>query len=82
MPRAASIRSEILGLLRAVPFRPFVVTLDSGQQAVVGHPENIAFDLDSPEAEEFHILSRGLRLISTFSAISGIELVDRGGKAG
>jgi hypothetical protein len=77
MPHVEAIRSQVQKLLNAVPFRPFILTMDSGQQVVVGHPENIAFVPDSPEeegSEDFYVASGKLRLISTFSKVSDISL--------
>jgi len=38
------VRSEIVRLLKAAPFRPFLIIRDSGQRIVVRHSENVAFD--------------------------------------
>ena len=81
MTRVQSIRSEVQKLLRATPFHPFALTLENGERVLIGHPENIAFDPGSEAgvgaAEEFYVISGGLRLFSTFSAVTGIALIDR-----
>ena len=77
MPRVASIRSEIQRLIRAVPFRRFVLNLESGERALIEHSENIAFDPKSKSSEDFYVISGRLRLFSTFSAVSAIALADR-----
>ena len=81
MPRVESIRSEVQRLLRAVPFRKFLLSLESGERAVIEHPENIAFDPDPKGSEDFYVISGKLRLFSTFEAVSGIALADREGAA-
>ena len=82
MPRVEAIRSEVQRLLHAVPFRPFALTLESGDRVVIGHPENIAFDPPSPNgsggSEEFYVISKQLRLFSTFGAVTSVALLDRG----
>jgi hypothetical protein len=47
VPRTDAIRAEIHRLIRAVPFRRFLLILASGDRVLIEHPENIAFD---PEA--------------------------------
>ena len=82
MPRLEVIRSEVQRLVRAVPFRPFVLVMENGDRVVIEHPENIAFEPATPEgvggSEEFYVLSNRLRLFSTFGAVTGVSLADRG----
>lgn len=47
MTRVESIRGQINTLVKATPFRPFVLILESGQQVIIEHPENIAFNAGS-----------------------------------
>lgn len=80
MPRVDAIRSEVQRLLQNTPFRPFELTLENGDHAIIEHPENIAFDpgaYGSPGSEEFYVISSRLRLFSTFCAVSSVALVDR-----
>ena len=79
MPRVDSIRSEIQRLIRSVPFRRFVLSLENGDRALIEHPENIAFDPEPNGSDEFYVISGRLRLFSTFGAVSGIALADRDG---
>ena len=81
MPRTDSIRAEIQRLIRAVPFRRFVVSLENGERALIEHPENIAFDPQVGGSDDFYVISGKLRLFSTFSAVSGVILADRDGAA-
>ena len=81
MPRVDAIRSEIQRLIRAAPFRRFVLVLESGDRALIEHPENIAFDPEANGAEDFYVISGKLRLFSTFSAVSSVALADRDGAA-
>lgn len=83
MPRTEAIRSGIQRLIRATPFRRFVLILESGDRVLIEHPENIAFD---PEAkatasDEFYVITGRIRLFSTFGAVSSISLADQGGAA-
>ena len=64
-------------MVRAIPFRKFALSLESGERAVIEHPENIAFDPQAEGSEDFYVISGKLRLFSTLSAVSGIYLADR-----
>jgi len=83
MPRNEAIRSEIHRLIRAQPFRKFVLILESGDRALIEHPENIAFDPEAKGevADEFYVITGRIRLFSTFSAVSSIALADQTGAA-
>ncbi len=83
MPRIEATRSEIRRLIRAAPFRKFLLILESGDRALIEHPENIAFDPDAkgPGSDEFYVVTGRLRLFSTFGAVSSIVLADKGGRA-
>jgi hypothetical protein len=81
LPRVDSIRSEVQRLIRQVPFRKFVLTLENGERALIEHPENIAFEPESNASDEFYVISGKLRLFSTFGAVSGVNLADRDGAA-
>lgn len=82
MPRVELVRSEVQRLLRAAPFHPFALTMENGDRVIIEHPENIAFDPATQEgaggSEDFYVISNRLRLFSTFSAVTGVTLVDRG----
>jgi hypothetical protein len=83
VPRVEAIRSEIHRLIRAQPFRKFVLTLESGDHVLIERPENIAFDPEAkePGADEFYVITGRIRLFSTFGAITSIALADQGGAA-
>ena len=74
-------RTEVQRLLRQVPFRPFMLILESGERITIGHPENIAFDPseDGSEggSEDFYVISGALRLFSTFEAVSSVAVLDQ-----
>ncbi len=82
MHRVQTIRIEVQRLLRAAPFRPFALSLENGDRVIIEHPENIAFDPtangDGPGSGEFYVLTKSLRVFSTFSAVTSVALVDRG----
>ncbi len=81
MNRAGTMRTAVQRLIRAVPFQPFVLTLESGDRVLIEHPENIAFDPGSkkrPPSDHFFVLTRRIRLDGTFSAITSVVRRDRG----
>ena len=83
MPRAQAIRDEIHRLIRAVPFRKFILMLESGDRVLIEHPESIAFDPEAkdPGGGELYVITGRIRLFSTFGAVSSIALADREGAA-
>jgi hypothetical protein len=83
LPGGESIRTEIQRLIRSVPFRKFVLLLESGDRVVIEHPKNIAFDTEGkgPGSDEFYVITGRIRLFSTFAAVSSIALADQGGAA-
>ena len=64
------IRSEIQRLLRQSPFRSFAITFVGGEQAIIEHSENVAFDPRPGSSSDFYVLTGSLRLFSTFDAVS------------
>jgi len=79
--RTEVVRGQIQELLRTVPFRPFVIVLESGDRLPIGHPKNIAFDPGSngvKPSEDFYVLTGRLRMFSTFDAVASVALLDRG----
>jgi hypothetical protein len=58
------------------------MNLENGDRVLIEHPENIAFDPDAKANDgEFYVITRNLRLFSTFSAVSSVALSDVGGAA-
>jgi hypothetical protein len=80
--RTQVVRDEVKAFLKRVPFQPFVMTLESGQQLLIEHPENIAFNPDAdPETKpvrRFVVVSGEHSTFSTFDAVSGITFRDNG----
>ena len=79
--RSEVVRTELQRLLRQVPFRPFALNLENGDRVIIEHPENIAFDPGENGAEgssDFYVISRTLRVFSTFEAVTGVALIDTG----
>jgi hypothetical protein len=75
MPRVQAIRNQVQELLSAVPFRPFVLTLENGRPVPVDHPENIAFIWERPGeegSEDFYVAWGKNRVTSTFDAVTDI----------
>lgn len=77
--RGSAVRQQIVDLLRAVPFRPFVLTLENGQTIAIAHPENIAYDPDANGSTgslpDFYVISGRLRVFSTFDAVTTVALL-------
>lgn len=69
--RADSVRAEVLRLVRQVPFQPFVLVMDNGDQVTIGRPENIAFD---PEglSSDFGAISNRARWFGAFEAVASV----------
>jgi hypothetical protein len=78
--RGSAVRQQIVELLRAVPFHPFVLTMENGQTIGIAHPENIAFDPDAVgpigSLPDFYAISGRLRVFSTFDAVTTVALLD------
>ena len=70
--RTQVVRSKVLRLLHQSPFRPFALSLENGDQVIIEHPENIAFDPAAEGSADFYVISGRLRLFSTFEAITGV----------
>ena len=70
--RTEVVRAEVQRLLHQAPFRPFVLTLESGDRILIAHPENIAFDPGANGSEsgssDFYMISGWLRVFSTFES--------------
>ena len=62
-------------MVRQVPFRPFVLSLENGDPVTVGHPENIAFEPEGGSAD-FYVISGQIRLFSSFDAVTNVATVD------
>lgn len=57
--------------------------MENGDRIVIEHPENIAFDPaedDSSGSDDFYVISRKLRIFSTFAAITNVALLDETGE--
>jgi hypothetical protein len=76
--RSVSMYEKMTELLKAVPFRPFMVNFENGQQVTVDHPENVAY---APRVNghkrkkgrrDLYIMARNLSVHSTFDAITAI----------
>ncbi len=80
MTRVDSVRDEIMRLIRAVPFQPFVLTMESGDRILIDHPENIAFDPTAEPSDrrsnDFYVLTRQIHLFAHFDAVTSIATAD------
>jgi hypothetical protein len=73
------VRSELLRLLRQTPFRPFAITFVGGEQAIIEHSENVAFDPRAGGTSEFYVLTGSLRMFSTFDSVSSLSILSGSG---
>jgi hypothetical protein len=73
-----AIRAELQRLLHQTPFRPFAITFGGGEQAIIEHSENVAFDPRPAASSDFYVLTGSLRLFSTFEAVSSIAILSGG----
>lgn len=77
--RTEVVRAEVQRLLKQVPFRPFVLSLENGDRIAIGHPENIAFDPGTNGtggSADFYLILGQLRLFSTFEAVASVSLLE------
>ena len=79
--RTALTRPEVRRLLDARPFAPFALTMENGDRIIIEHPENIAFDPTGDGPGEFYVITKRIRIFSTFEAVTGVALADDGGSA-
>ncbi len=78
MPRTVTVRSQLAFLARRTPFKSFAVTLESGADVIVEHPENVAFDASEKGVDLVTIISKGLVYCTSLSAITGVVALDTG----
>lgn len=71
------MQSEIVRLLKAVPFRPFIIIMDSGEKVAIRHLENIAYDPET-ETANCYALSDGIMHILPWEKIAHVALADKG----
>ena len=77
--RIQGVRDEIQRLLDQIPFRPFVITLESGHRIGVEHPENIkspSGNINLVELDDFYVRTGQMRLYSNFEAVTSITQQD------
>lgn len=73
------VRAELQRLLRQSPFRPFAITLNASERAIIEHPENVAFDPRPGSSSDFYVLTGSLRMFSTFDDVSSVAILSGGG---
>ena len=82
MSSGERIHADVLRLVRTKPFQPFKMTMENGDVIVIEHPENIAFNPKEPTNgkvyDAFYVISDSLRYSSTFEAVTGVAVIDRG----
>lgn len=83
--RAETIRSEVVRFVRRTPFRPFILSLENGENVAIEHPENIAFDPGETSGGgslDFYVVSGAVRLYATFDAVTNVTTTDSVGHLG
>lgn len=82
MPRAEIVRDQVRTLLRAVPFKPFVLNMENGDRLLIEHPENIGYNPTAPvnslRAARLSVTSGDLQFLGTFDAVTTVALKDTG----
>ncbi len=73
--RADTSRADVVRMVHEVPFRPFVLSMENGDRVTIGHPENIAFDLEGG-SPDFYVISGRIRLFGSFDAVSSVATAD------
>ena len=82
MLRTDSVRSQLLGMIRAAPFHKFVINMEKGDRVLIEHPENIAFDPRTNSRNSyFSVVTGKVQLLSNFNAVTSIVHADRNGAA-
>lgn len=79
--RTDLIRPEVQRLLESRPFAPFILTMENGDRITIEHPENIAFDPTAEGVGEFYVITKRIRVFSTFEAVTGVARAEDGGSA-
>ena len=77
--RNQSVRAEIQKLLVEAPFRPLLITLENRRRQTVGHPENMAFELEEnlqSASQSFRVREGSYTVFSTFEAVTSITQED------
>ncbi len=77
--RTALVMPEVQRLINQRPFHPFAMLMENGDQVIIEHPENIAYDPTVKGAGDFYAISGRLRFYSTFEAVTSVTLMDREG---
>ena len=72
MSPADAVRSQLLRLTRAVPFRPFVLGMADGGSVRIDRPESLAYDPDPGGADEFRVFRGTLRLSGRFADVTAV----------
>lgn len=78
MSRADANRPHLLQMVRAVPFQPFLLNLESGDRIAIEHQENIAFDAAENGLQDIYVISGRVRYWGNLSAITTVAVMDRG----
>jgi hypothetical protein len=71
------MRAEVIQLLKASPFRPFVIISDSGQQIVVRHPENVPYNPERQTVNCYVVADDVIHIIP-WSKITRLAFADTG----
>ena len=82
MTKVPAIRMQLTELVRMRPFRPFFVIFESGDRAMVVHPENVAFDPLPEGRDRIVIFAADLVHHGTLSAITKFVELDVGQPVG
>ena len=70
-------RKDVIRLLKAAPFQPFIIIMDSGLRVLIQHPENVAYD-PVVVTRNFFAISDGTWHILPWEKMSSLILLDIG----
>jgi hypothetical protein len=70
MTRTETTRGQLRDLYNARPFQAFVLSLENGDQILVEHPENLAFDPTDQGSGDLMVLTTKLRRWTSLAAVT------------
>lgn len=78
--RIHTMKEQVQRLVQRVPFQPFEMRLENGEQVVVEHPENISFTpivKGKSGSRWFFVVLDEYNTFSTFDTITSLTVLDK-----
>lgn len=80
--KTETARKELRELVRRTPFKPFTLTLETGEEILIEHPRNVGFnpitESDSQRRSYLGIVTSTTSLLTTLDAITAMTYSDAG----